>query len=112
MTILEMTDDTMARLGEAVAGKGKFTVREVVYAALAGAMADAFDRGIETGKRIAEKAEVQKQICQDMTGKICEKCQDGEYRETRISDDWAGVLHCVSCDHEVVRHQQKEAQND
>jgi hypothetical protein len=53
MSIIETTDDTMDRLADAFVGKGKMTVRDVVYIAIAGAMADAFQRGIETGERRA-----------------------------------------------------------
>ena len=59
MTIIEMTNDTMDRLAEAFVGKGKFTVRDVVYSSIAAAMADAFERGIKVGmeRSKAEKNE-------------------------------------------------------
>ena len=41
---------------------------------------------------------------EDMMGRLCEKCGEGHYNETRLQDDWDGVLHCDKCDHEVNRY--------
>ena len=43
----------------------------------------------------------------DMTGKKCEKCKSGTYRETTFFDDTDGVLHCTACDHAVRRWRRK-----
>lgn len=40
---------------------------------------------------------------EDMTGKKCEKCGKGKYKETSVQDDMHGVLHCPKCGHEVKR---------
>jgi hypothetical protein len=40
----------------------------------------------------------------DMIGVLCEVCKKGHYKETRLQDDWDGVLHCDKCDHQVNRY--------
>lgn len=42
----------------------------------------------------------------DMTGKKCEKCKTGTYKETGPQDDMHGVLHCDKCGTEVKRHRE------
>jgi hypothetical protein len=42
----------------------------------------------------------------DMTGKKCEKCKKGTYKETGPQDDIHGVLHCDKCGTEVKRHRE------
>jgi hypothetical protein len=39
----------------------------------------------------------------DMTGKTCEKCGQGKYKETTQHDDMDGVLHCTNCNKKVDR---------
>jgi hypothetical protein len=43
-------------------------------------------------------------LSNDRTGTRCGECGKGEYRETRLQDDWDGNLHCTECDHEVRRY--------
>lgn len=40
----------------------------------------------------------------DRTGKKCKKCGKGRYEETRLQDDWDGVLHCTKCNTQVKRY--------
>jgi hypothetical protein len=40
----------------------------------------------------------------DMTGKKCQSCGKGKYRETGPQDDMLGVLHCDKCGAEIKRH--------
>ena len=39
----------------------------------------------------------------DMSGKKCQKCGKGKYKETSQMDDMDGVLHCDKCGHQVDR---------
>ena len=39
----------------------------------------------------------------DWTGGKCTFCQKGIYRETCLTDDWDGTLHCTNCDYKVQR---------
>ena len=39
----------------------------------------------------------------DRTGKLCNTCKKGHYKETSIHDDMDGVLHCDKCGAQVVR---------
>lgn len=43
----------------------------------------------------------------DLSGKKCQKCENGIYRETSLHDDWDGTLHCGSCGHKVDRYPNK-----
>jgi hypothetical protein len=42
-------------------------------------------------------------IMLDNKGKVCKNCKKGTYQETKITDDWDGVLHCTECGHQVAR---------
>ena len=44
----------------------------------------------------------------DYTGHKCEKCHKGTYKETRLQDDWQGVLHCDKCNYETNRWHSEE----
>lgn len=48
----------------------------------------------------------------DMTGKTCEKCKKGTYKETGFLDDFTGVQHCDKCGHEVKRWRQESPVNE
>lgn len=36
-----------------------------------------------------------------VNGVICYNCGKGVYKETSISDDWHGIVHCSNCNHEA-----------
>ncbi|HUS49764.1 MAG TPA: hypothetical protein VMZ91_06340 [Candidatus Paceibacterota bacterium] len=40
----------------------------------------------------------------DMTGKKCQSCGKGKYKETSMHDDMDGVLHCDKCGAEIKRY--------
>lgn len=43
----------------------------------------------------------------DMTGKKCNKCFKGVYKEMSIYDDWDGLLTCNNCGKKIGRWQDK-----
>jgi len=52
----------------------------------------------------AQKQEIHPAGLIDRTGTACTKCAYGSYRETRLTDDWDGVLHCTDCGDLIDRH--------
>ena len=42
----------------------------------------------------------------DMKGKICARCGKGHYEETRLEDDWDGILHCDRCCVAIPRYKE------
>jgi len=45
----------------------------------------------------------------DMSGKRCDRCGRGKYKETSIHDDMEGVLHCSDCGVATKRWRAKKA---
>lgn len=43
----------------------------------------------------------------NMTGKTCERCKAGTYREFNIFDDWDGMVTCDKCFHRIDKNPNK-----
>lgn len=42
----------------------------------------------------------------DLSGIQCRNCHEGNYKETSITDDWDGLLHCDHCGYGVNRREE------
>jgi hypothetical protein len=64
--------------------------------------------GVDENERLpmVRRGSVMENKSVDMTGKKCEKCKKGTYKETGIQDDMHGVLHCDKCGTEVNRYRE------
>ena len=64
--------------------------------------------GVDENERLpmVRRGSVMENESVDMTGKKCEKCKKGTYKETGPQDDMHGVLHCDKCGTEVNRHRE------